>query len=70
LIELDKNGVFFDEKESLRNEVSEIKKARSERYLLVHDRQGKKIAKWDVNKIWDEDLFFVILELVGKKVVT
>ena len=36
----------------------------ADRYLLVLDQDGKKIAKWDLNKIWDEELFVEILEQI------
>jgi hypothetical protein len=28
----------------------------------VLDEKGEKLAKWDVNKIWDEELFFLLYE--------
>jgi hypothetical protein len=68
-VELDKNVLFLDEKELPWSEISEIKKARSDRYLLVYDQNGKKLAKWDLNKILDEDLFAIVLAVVGKGIV-
>ena len=68
LLEIDKSSVYFDEKQFSRNEILEIKKARADRYLLVNDLKGKKMAKWDLNKIKDEELFAMLLESVGKKI--
>jgi hypothetical protein len=66
LLELDKNTHYYDGKEIPRNDISEIKKARSDRYLLVNGFQEQKLAKWDLNKIRDEDLFFTLLSEAGK----
>jgi hypothetical protein len=69
LAELDKNALYFDGKELPWTEISEIKKARADRYLLVHDQNGKKLAKLDQNKILDEELFAVVLDVAGKGIV-
>jgi len=64
LIEIDKHHVYFGEKQILWLKISEVKRAMADRYLLVLDQDGKKIAKWDLNKIWDEELFVEILEQI------
>jgi hypothetical protein len=65
-LELDKHTLYYDGKELPRNDISEIKEARSDRYLLVNDLQDKKLAKRDLNEIRDEDLFLILLSGAGK----
>jgi hypothetical protein len=67
-VEIDSHAIYYDGKRFSRNEISELKKARTDRYLLVYDLKGKKIAKWDMNTIQDEDLFAILLEKIGKKI--
>jgi hypothetical protein len=66
LLDLDKQFLYYDNKAIPRNEISEIKKARSDRYVLVNDAQEKKLAKRDLNNILDEDLLFPLLAEIGK----
>jgi hypothetical protein len=68
LVEIDKKSVYYDGKQFSWHEISEIKRARSDRYLLVHNLEGKKLAKWDLNKIRDEELFTVLVAEGGKKI--
>ncbi|MDR0859581.1 MAG: hypothetical protein LBO09_00960 [Candidatus Peribacteria bacterium] len=60
--------MIFEGKELPWTEISEIKKARADRYLLVHDQKGKKLAKWDLNKILDEEVLAMVLEVAGRKI--
>jgi hypothetical protein len=69
MLEIDTTALYFKDQQFLWSEISEIKKARADRYLLVIDQHGKKLAKLDQNKILDEDLFAMLLEVTGKGIV-
>ncbi|MDR2190637.1 MAG: hypothetical protein LBP53_05660 [Candidatus Peribacteria bacterium] len=66
MVELDKHFIWYEDKQFSRNEISTIQRARVDRYMIGYNLKGKKLAKWDLNKIWDEELFFLLLETIGK----
>ena len=67
-IDMDKNFLYYNEQQFSRSDILEIKKARTDRFIIVYDQAKKKLAKLDQNHILDEKLFEMLLSEVGKSI--